>query len=125
MGNFQGVDQTVTLSAKQQIFTANIARLIIWAYNQGYRLTFGEAYRTPEQAALNARKGTGVANSVHMVRLAVDFNLLKDGVFQTSTEAHKPLGEYWKSLHPDNRWGGDFKSRPDGNHYSMTHNGVS
>lgn len=33
-----------------------VAILIHWAEEHGYRLTFGEAYRTPEQAALNAKK---------------------------------------------------------------------
>jgi hypothetical protein len=118
-------NRTLTLGQKQQIFTANIARFIIWCYNEGYRLTFSEAYRTPEQAKLNAKSGKGIANSVHMVRLAVDFNLFIDGKYQSNTEAYAPLGAYWKTLHVDNRWGGDFRSRPDGNHFSMTHGGVS
>lgn len=46
----------MTLSEKQQLFTKLIAQLILWADEKGYRLTFGEAYRTPEQAALNAKK---------------------------------------------------------------------
>ena len=68
------------------------------------------------------KKSYSSANSVHKQRLAIDLNLFKGGVYQTSTEAHKPLGEYWKSLHPLCRWGGDF-STPDGNHYSMAHEG--
>ena len=47
----------MTLSEKQQLFTVMVANLIHWAEEHGYRLTFGEAYRTPEQAALNAKKG--------------------------------------------------------------------
>ncbi|HBJ0947911.1 TPA: M15 family metallopeptidase, partial [Escherichia coli] len=31
-------------------------------------------------------------------------------------------GEYWESL--GGSWGGRFKSRPDGNHFSLEHNGV-
>ena len=116
---------TLTLGQKQQIFTANIARLIIWCYNEGYWLTFSEAYRTPEQAKLNAKSGKGIANSTHMIRLAVDFNLFISGKYQTDTEAYRAMGQYWKTLHAENRWGGDFKSRPDGNHFSMTHGGVA
>ncbi|MEQ4542314.1 MAG: phage tail protein [Pantoea agglomerans] len=59
----------MTLSEKQQLFTALIAQLITWANDRGMRLTFGEAYRTPEQAALNAKKGSGIANSLHTQRL--------------------------------------------------------
>lgn len=112
----------MTLSEKQQLFTALIADLIHWAQSKGYRLTFGEAYRTPEQAALNAKKGSGISNSLHTQRLAVDFNLFINGVYQTQTESYRPLGEYWESL--GGCWGGRFKSRPDGNHFSLEHNGV-
>lgn len=111
------------LSEKQHVFTANVAKLIAWAWNQGYRLSFGEAWRPSETAALYAKQGRGVSRSTHSVRLAVDLNLFVDGVYQPDTAAHKPLGAYWKSLHPLNRWGGDFK-RQDGNHYSMEHEGV-
>ena len=112
----------MTLGAKQRRFTECIGKLISWAYENGFELTFGDAYRSPEQAAANAKAGTGISASVHTVRLAVDFNLFVDGAFQASTDAHKPLGDYWRSLDPDARWGGDFP-KPDGNHYSFTHEG--
>lgn len=112
----------MTLSEKQQLFTVLVANLIHWADSKGYRLTFGEAFRTPEQAALNAKKGSGITNSLHTQRLAVDFNLFINGVYQTQTEAYRPLGEYWESL--GGSWGGRFTSRPDGNHFSLEHNGV-
>ena len=113
----------MTLGEKQRRFTELVGRLILWAYDNGYELTFSEAYRTPEQAALNARKGSGVSNSLHTQRLAIDLNLFVNGDYKTDTESHKPLGDYWKSLDPESRWGGDF-SKPDGNHYSLEHNGV-
>lgn len=109
------------LSEKQQLFTVMIANLIRFAEEKGYRLTFGEAYRTPEQAALNAKKGSGIANSLHTQRLAVDFNLFINGVYQTDSAAYRPLGEYWESI--GGSWGGRF-SKPDGNHFSLEHNGV-
>ncbi len=111
----------MTLSQKQQKFAVMVARLIMWADENGCAVTFGEAYRTPEQAALNARKGSGVANSLHTQRLAVDLNLFVGGVYQTSSSAYRPLGEYWESI--GGSWGGRF-SKPDGNHFSLEHNGV-
>ena len=117
-------EKPLTLGQKQRIFTRNIGLLIGWAYREGFELTFGEALRTAEQAALYAKQGKGSARSVHLVRLAVDFNLFIDGVYQTRSEAYAPLGAFWKKLHPLNRWGGDFKMR-DGNHFSMTHDGVA
>lgn len=112
----------MTLSEKQQLFTQLVAQLIGWAGEHGYQLTFGEAYRTPEQAKLNAKNGSGIANSLHTQRLAVDLNLFIKGEYQTQTEDYLPLGEYWESL--GGSWGGRFKSRPDGNHFSLEHKGV-
>lgn len=109
----------MTLSEKQALFTVMIAKLIFWADEHGYRLTFGEAYRTPEQAAANAKSGKGIKNSLHTHRLAVDFNLFKNGVWLTKSTDHQPLGEYWESI--GGTWGGRFN---DGNHYSLEHNGV-
>ncbi|MEY0694617.1 M15 family metallopeptidase [Providencia sp. PROV174] len=109
----------MTLSEKQALFTVMIAKLIFWADEHGYCLTFGEAYRTPEQAAANAKSGKGIKNSLHTQRLAVDFNLFKNGVWLTKSTDHQPLGEYWESI--GGTWGGRFN---DGNHYSLEHNGV-
>lgn len=112
------------LSEKQQKFTVLVAKLVMWASQNDYRLTFGEAYRTPEQAALNAKSGKGISNSLHGKRLAVDLNLFIGGAYATRSEDYKALGDYWKSLDVDARWGGDFKTRPDGNHFSLEHEGV-
>ncbi|MGQ6246376.1 M15 family metallopeptidase [Serratia sp. IR-2025] len=112
----------MTLSEKQQLFTKLIAQLILWADEKGYRLTFGEAYRTPEQAALNAKKGSGISNSLHTKRLAVDLNLFINGQYQTNSAAYLSLGEYWESI--GGSWGGRFRDRPDGNHFSLEHEGV-
>src|SRR6056297_1348204 len=83
-----------------------VALLIQYAYERGYELTFGEAWRTPEQAQRNAEAGTGIANSLHCDRLAVDFNLFKDGEYLTQTEDHRELGEFWESI--GGAWGGRF-----------------
>lgn len=97
-----------------------MAKLLTWC-NRRERNEH-EAYRTPEQAKLNAQKGSGIANSLHCQRLAVDFNLFINGEYQTRTEAYRELGEYWESL--GGAWGGRFKNRPDGNHFSLEHDGV-
>lgn len=114
----------VTLGDKQRLFTRLVGLLIEYAYQQGYELTFGEAFRTPEQAKAHAKVGKGIANSLHSMRLAIDLNLFKDGAFLTRSEDHAPLGVFWKSLHPECCWGGDFRPMQDGNHYSLSHGGV-
>jgi len=110
----------MTLREKQSLFVRLIGLLIAEAYERGYELTFGEAWRTPEQARANAAAGKGIANSLHIDRLAVDMNLFKDGQFLSDSASHQPLGEWWEKLHPLCRWGGRFR---DGNHYSLEHEG--
>jgi hypothetical protein len=106
---------------KQFLFTAYVCRLIAQAFKLGYRVTLGEAYRTPEQAARNAAKGVGIKNSLHTDRLALDVLLFdKDGRYLTRTEDYEPLGVWWETQHPLARWGGRFG---DGNHFSFTHGG--
>ena len=98
----------MTLREKQSKFTLMVSKLIQWAYDQGYELTFGDAY---------ARIGH-IPNSLHYSRLAIDLNLFKDGKWLNKTEDHMPLGEYWESI--GGSWGGRFR---DGNHYSLEHYG--
>jgi uncharacterized protein YcbK (DUF882 family) len=107
----------MTLGEKQRKFSKMLAQLILWAYDSGYEITFGEVYRTPEQAALNAKKGTGIANSLHTKCLAADLNLFKDGMYLTKTEDHAALGAQWESM--GGTWGGRFP-KPDGNHYEYS-----
>jgi len=114
----------MTLGAQQRRFLPFVARLIDYAYAQGFELTAGELYRTPEQAALNAKSGAGIAHSLHTQRLAVDLQLFKDQVYLTDSRDYELLGEFWKTLDPDCCWGGDFTSRVDGNHFSLTWGGV-
>lgn len=109
-----------TLGQKQRRFTKMIGLLIEWAYQNGYELTFGDAYRDPRtNGAMGERKGYSHPSSNHKQRLAVDFNLFKDQVWLSKSEDFKPLGEYWESM--GGTWGGRFN---DGNHFSLEHNGI-
>ena len=102
------------LRERQSEFAKKVALLILFAYERGYELTFGDAY---------ARTGHS-KNSCHYVRLAIDLNLFKDGKYLSHTTDHKELGEFWESI--GGSWGGRFdESSPgagdgiDGNHYSL------
>jgi len=135
----------MTLGEKQKQFTFMISKLMVWAYENGYGLTFGDARRSDEQAAINSigfqgreqvakliqnefpglaaaiknnGKADGIVHSIHQDQLAVDFNLFKDGKYLDKTIDHKPLGEFWESI--GGTWGGRFG---DGNHYSIEHEG--
>ena len=106
------------LALAQTEFVQDVGRLIAWVYEHPtWALTFGEAQRPPEVAAIYAAQGRGIAKSLHIDRLAIDLNLWMDGIWRPETEAHAPLGVYWEALRPSkNRWGGRFK-KPDGGHY--------
>ena len=101
-----------SLREKQSRFVRMVARLINKANELGYELTFGDAYRDP-------RCAYGNSFSLHRKRLAIDFNLFKDGIWYRATEDHRPLGEFWESI--GGSWGGRFN---DGNHYSIEHEGI-
>lgn len=96
----------MSLREKQSKFAKKVALLILFTYEMGYEVTFGDAY-----AKSGHSKG-----SFHYKRLAIDLNLFKDGKWLTETSDHEPLGIFWESL--NGTWGGRFKN-PDGNHYSF------
>lgn len=110
----------MTLGQKQRQFTRMIGLLIEYAYQQGYELTVGDAYRDPRlHGEVGVKKGYGHPKSAHKQRLAMDLNLFKDDKYLDKTEDHRFLGEYWESM--GGSWGGRFE---DGNHYSLEYNGV-
>lgn len=106
------------LGEKQELFAELMAHLLHHAFILGYTVRIGHVFRSKEEA-----ERLGFPRSLHTKKLAVDLNLFKDGKFLRKTSDHAELGAFWKSLHPLCCWGGDF-TRPDGNHYSVTHNGV-
>jgi len=109
----------MTLREKQSKFAQMIGDLIDYAYREGYELTFGDAYRDPRvHGHVGFKLGYGRRDSLHKERLAVDFNLFQDGKYLTSTDDHRPLGEFWEKM--GGSWGGRFN---DGNHYSLEHEG--
>jgi len=117
----------------QKRFVGHVAMLIIYAHDNGFELTFGEATRSKDQVLLNYYGFSVVENangleltirsptsktkeSKHLDRLAVDFNIFKDGrLLFTESQNRIPdlklvqmMGNYWCNLHTNNRWGGDF-----------------
>ena len=115
----------LTLRQKQSRFVYLVGQLIIHATDLGYELTFGEAYRSPIEAARLAKLGLGIINTLHAQRLAIDLNLFKDGVYLDQTPDYLALGEWWEAQSTPIytcTWGGRFW-RADGNHFSLAHEG--
>ena len=123
-----------------------LPRLIDKAHELGFEIRGGSLFRDPrlhghkgfptitawlEQAyphiyeeAVEAGYGDyGSRVSNHKDKCAIDLNLRKrGGAMAWSSEAHRPLGEFWESLHPLCRWGGRYN---DGNHYEIMQEGDS
>lgn len=115
----------MTLREQRCLFSLYLARLILRASEMGFHVAVNEVKRDPRIAVLNAKSGAGISNSLHLTGLAVDLNLYdSSGKYLDKSEDHAALGSWWKTLDPNCRWGGDIKSRPDGNHYSYTPDGV-
>ena len=106
------------LRVLQSIFLLNVAKLIIWAFDNGFQLTAGELMRSQEQQDIYYNDGRSkVVHSRHQDRLAIDLNLFIKGVYQTNRAAYEPLALYWKSLDEDNIAGYDWGW--DANHFEM------
>lgn len=123
---FARIISRMSLLEKQFLFTQLVARFVWELRDLGYHVTLGEAYRTPEQAAMNAAKGTGIAMSLHVQRLAIDLNLFRDEVFLQSLQDYEPAGKLWESYSTKDyecAWGGRFKTLPDADHFSISYEG--
>lgn len=106
------------LSDEQIEFTRHLGWLIMYAYSLGYGLTVGDAYRSPEEQErlYNEEKSKIKVGGNHSKRLAKDFNVfLNEGTatepkwtLTWDWEVYKKMGDYWESLDPKNRWGGDW-----------------
>ena len=136
----------MTLLEARFDFTRCVGRLLALADSQGFSTVLDEAKRGPIQARWNADhcrvlvggkrcekaatdeihlhnghafKAIGISDSCHGYGLAVDLLLFSGGAISNDRLHYAVLGNYWKTLHPLARWGGDFKGFPDLGHYSF------
>lgn len=104
----------MTTREKQSIFNRKMSVLCLVAYEFGYELTDGDAFR-------DVRVGYGHPRSCHRVRLARDYNVFKDGKYLKGVEAeeaHNQLHDVWDKM------GGAERIDSDLNHYSFEHDGM-
>lgn len=109
----------------RRIFTRNVGKFLTWCDVNNYYIALDQVKRTQAEANANAASGAGIANSLHTLGLAVDLLLYDaNGNYLTDKASYQPLGDYWKTLDPLCRWGGDFTTRIDADHFSMEYNGI-
>jgi hypothetical protein len=96
-------------TAQHQFFFA-LCRWGLAAEARGYLVTGGDYYRDPR-----ATFPYSSPRSYHARRLAFDPNLFRDGVYLTTVEQWREMGELWESL--GGTWGGRW-SNGDANHLS-------
>jgi hypothetical protein len=104
-------DERVTLRETQSLFADLVGKWVVWVYEQGWELTFGDFNRPDEHGHM--------ANSNHYIRLAADVNLFVNGEWKAGDCIEwQKAGAYWESLNPLCRWGGRFH-QVDLNHLAM------
>lgn len=132
------------LGEKQELFAELLPGLIKKALRLGYKVRIGEVQRGEQQAKYNAThcrrckkaktdkahgagghkfRSIGILNSLHRQKLAIDIILFFRGKPRWDTGSYRLLGQWWEKQDELCRWGGRFRGRPDGGHFSLTHGG--
>ena len=113
----------MSLVREQSTFLLHVSELIRKASELGFVASGGELYRSAEQQAIYVKNGRSkTLDSQHLKRLAIDLNFFRpshDGTLALTydVEALRPLGDYWESLDPANRWGGNWNNFKDTPHF--------
>ena len=91
------------LGQKQELFMRLLPRLIDKAHELGFEIRGGDLFRDSrshgdygEDKICGDKKVYGHKRSCHKLKLAIDLNLIKDGVLVSSSEGHRELGEWWE-----------------------------
>lgn len=95
----------MTLGQQQEAFSLMVAKLIVWAYEQGYKIRLGESF--------NAQGVGHKPGSNHYIKLAQDLLVYKPGASEQDLDAHKRMHDCWDTL------GGAPRIAKDLNHYSV------
>ncbi len=97
----------MSLGTEQERFTLMLAKLIVWSYEQGYKIRIGDVF---------AKDGHR-PNSNHYLKLAGDLNVYAPEATEQDMEAHKRMHDAWDTM------GGAPRIENDLNHYSIVYRG--
>lgn len=106
----------MSLREEQSLFVQDLIALINYAWQLGYDVVIGEVQRPLEMQKIYVQTGRSkTMRSNHIRKCAADLHFF----WRPTGELRYPqeLGDYWESLHPKNRWGGNWKSFKDGPHF--------
>ena len=113
----------MTMVEQQAAFLKDVTKLILEAEKFGLMVTGGELYRTQYQQDFYLKTGASKINrSIHQDRMAIDLNFFKRNAsgkpeLTYKVEDTKPMGDFWESLSPQNKWGGRWKDPADTPHF--------
>ena len=112
----------MTLGQKQELFSRMLPIFYLYVQFLGYQIRSGDLFRSPKVfGEMGESLGYGHRNSAHKMKLAIDVNLTKDGVYlqgKDAEDAHNLLHDFWDML------GGAERIPHDLNHYSFGHGGM-
>jgi hypothetical protein len=112
----------MSLQPKQNIFSVNFAKLVLYASSLGYEVSIREVGRHQIIQKLYLGNEVVVTGwktfkqsptshaeySYHLDAIAGDLLLFRDGEWIRDLGSCLPLGQYWEGLHEDNIWGGNW-----------------
>lgn len=119
----------MTLGEKQEKFARDWGHFIVWFHTHStWRMRIQEGFVGLTDGADGDYDGPHLQGGAHYTKLGVDFAFfLVNGPDRIQLTGDHPFwylcAAEWKSLDPENRWGGDFTIR-DYNHFSRIHEGV-
>ena len=104
----------MSLGKQQEKFSEDLVRLIMHAFDLGYKVRIGEVQRTEEQQNLYIQSGRSkTTNSMHLKKCAADLHFTDNGHLVYPQE----LGQFWEALSPENQWGGFWENFVDRPHF--------
>jgi hypothetical protein len=112
----------MSLQPKQNIFSVNFAKLVLYASSLGYEVSIREVQRHQIIQKLYLGNEVIVTGwktfkqlptshaeySFHLDAIGGDLLLFKDGKLVQDLKSYLPLGQYWEGLNEDNVWGGNW-----------------
>lgn len=106
------------LVAEQAAFLLDFGKLVVFATERGFTVTAGELLRPLEMQEIYVKTGRSkTLKGFHLKRLAGDLNFFLNGELVYDKATLQPIGDYWESLDPKNKWGGNWDSFKDVPHF--------